>query len=292
MPKIGFVTYRQAPRITADDSKMYSPLAQLGMKLVGGAWDDFTVRWQDFDVVVLRSTWDYHLRVAEFHDWLSLIDSQNIPLWNPTALVRWNLEKTYLRQLDTKGIPIVPTVFLEQGTTADLYTIVQERGWQRVVIKPTIGASAHKFWRTTASQAALQNTRLNKMLEQNSLMIQPLVEAITTQGEWSLIFFRQWSGDVEFSHAVVKQPKAGDVRSQSEYGGIEIPLQPSDALLAQAYRVVQAIPDEWMYARVDGVMVGAEFQLMELELIEPHLFLASGPDAPARFASAIRSVLG
>ena len=293
MTRVAFVTYREKPRMTADDSKMYKPLGDSGMKLFGAPWDDLTVRWQDFDVIVVRSTWDYHLRISEFLDWLRLMDEAGMPLWNPPQLITWNTEKTYLRVLAQQGIPVVPTAWLQRGQTANLPELLEQRGWAEAIIKPTISASAYKLWRVNQRQAESNSyqSRLNKMLSTNSLMVQPLIPEVVSKGEWSLIFFRHWSGDIDFSHAVLKRPARDEIRVQEEFGGIITPQQPPNHVIEGAFRALEAIQGEWLYVRVDGVDVDNRFMLMELELIEPALYLGATPQAPQRFADAIRSVL-
>jgi len=291
MTKIAFVTYREQPRMTPDDSRVIAPLAGLGIKLFGAAWDDLTVRWQDYDAVILRSTWDYHIHWAAFNDWLHVIEHINIPLWNPPALVRWNSHKTYLRELAQRGIPIVPTVFLAEDEEVDLATLLQEKNWDEVVIKPVLGASAFKLWRTNRAQAKNTQTRLERMVGSGGMLVQPLVTEIVQEGEWSLIYFREWNGDVVYSHAVLKRPAPGDVRVQGEYGGSGAAILPPENVFDGARKVIDAIEGDWLYARVDGVRVGDEFLLMELELIEPFLFLGQDPNAARRFATAIKSLL-
>jgi glutathione synthase/RimK-type ligase-like ATP-grasp enzyme len=291
MSKVAFVTCREHPRLTTDDSLMFRPLARYGIKLWAAAWDDLTVRWTDFALVVLRSTWDYHLRLNEFMSWLGRIESEGVAIWNPPNLIRWNSHKTYLLELAERGIPIIPTHILQPGTPVNLAELLAEKGWGEAIIKPSVGASSYRFWRVTQAQAEGQQGRLEKALASGAVLVQPFVQEISTEGEWSLTFFRDWGGMVTFSHAVIRKPAKHDVRVQLEYGGTVTRVSPPADLLAQAHRVVESITGDWLYARVDGVLVGDEFWLMELELIEPELYLAHASDAPAWFASAIRSVM-
>lgn len=291
MSKVAFVTYRQHPRMTADDSTLYKPLADYGIRLSGAAWDDLTVRWMDFDAVVLRSTWDYHLRLPEFLQWIDSVEGAGVSVWNPPALVRWNAEKTYLREIAARDVAIVPTVWLAQGDAADLPALLAAQGWSEAVIKPSVSASAYKTWRVSAAQAAGHQGRLDSLLKQSGVLVQAFIPQIATHGEWSLVFFRQWNGTVTFSHGVCQQPEVGDMRVQVEYGGQIVSRQPPAALVTQAHRILDIVPYEWLYVRVDGLFVDEQFALMELEFIEPHLFLSEDREAPQRFAAAIRSVM-
>lgn len=286
-PRIAFVTYRQSPSITPDDALLFKPLADRGMKLLAAAWDDPTVRWTDFQAVILRSTWDYYLHWPEFMAWLTQLESQGVNLWNPPSLVRWNSQKKYLLELAQLGLPIVPSLLAEPDSPLDIAQAVEERGWQEVVVKPAVGAAGHQVMKLGVNQL----DRIPKWRETVPLLIQPFLSEVVKEGEWSLIFFRQWNGDVAFSHAVLKRPAQGEMRVQARYGGTNHQMTPSATLIQKATRVVEAIQEEWLYARVDGVWSGGELLLMELEMIEPLLFLQYHPQAPERFAQAIATCL-
>ena len=284
MPRVAFVTWSGLPGLSEDDRLAVAELGRRGSTVQSTVWDAPGVVWTDFESVVLRSCWDYHHRPDAFLDWLAKLDGQGVPLWNPPAVVRDNVDKTYLRELEAVGIPVVPTIWLESGADADLEELMEERGWSEVVIKPTVSASAFRTFR--ADSAKPRQSDLEELLSASGALVQLFLPEIETQGEWSLIFFGG-----KYSHAVLKRPKAGDFRVQNDFGGSASPERPSPALVEQARAVVATIPQPWLYARVDGVDRGGVFTLMELELIEPSLFLGSDPQAPARFAEAIANLV-
>ncbi len=292
MYKVAFVTYRAHTRMTTDDSLTFKPLAQQGVRLMSAAWDDYSVRWADYDLIVIRSTWDYHLRLADYLLWLERMENEGHALWNPPGLVRWNADKVYLRDLADQGVPVIPSVWLAAGEAYDLSALMAEHGWADVVIKPRVSAGAHQTLRVPAAQAARQQRRLDALLRETGAVVQPFMPQVASEGEWSLIFFRDWEGTISYSHAAKKFPAPGDMRVQEEYGGQTQAAVASDDLIAQARAMVEAIPGEWLYARVDAILDDARLLLMELELIEPHLYMALESDAPQRFAHAIRSLLG
>lgn len=290
--KVGFVTYRENPRMTEGDALVRQPLSKFGGRLLAGAWDNPSVRWADFDVVVLRSTWNYHLKLPDFRLWLQRLENDGINLWNPPQLVRWNADKRYLLDLQAEGVHIPPTVLVEQGSTANLPKLLAEQGWAEAVIKLTVSATAHQMHVVQQGQAEAQQYRLDNLLKNHSVIVQPLLGQIRTEGEWSFIFFRYWDGTVVYSHVVRKFPARGDLRVQSDFGGRSILAETPPHLLQQAEAVVDKIEGGWLYARVDGIVDGDTFLLMELELIEPELFLDLDKDAPRKFAATIGSQMG
>jgi glutathione synthase/RimK-type ligase-like ATP-grasp enzyme len=277
--RIAFATYSNAPELVADDLAAVAALEALGARVHAAVWDDPTVHWGAFDAVVVRSCWDYHLKTDAFLAWVDSVESSGARLWNPPSVVRWNFEKTYLADLERKGIPVVPTVWLERGARADLAAILERERWPRAVVKPTVSLSAYETW--IASREGGDEARLARMLERGGVMVQPFVEEIRTGGEWSLVFFGG-----EYSHAVVKRPAEGDFRSQSEYGATKTVTEPPARLVDDARRALEAAGGEVLYARVDGVDAGG-LVLMELELIDPELYFLKVPAAAGRFAAAL-----
>jgi glutathione synthase/RimK-type ligase-like ATP-grasp enzyme len=280
--RIAFVTHAGLPDLAADDLLAVAELSQRSSKVVPAVWDDPGVRWPDFDSVVIRSCWDYHHRPSVFLDWLSRMESEGVPLWNPAPVVRANVDKEYLGDLAAAGIRVVPMARVEKGSAANLAAILEERGWDKAVVKPAVSASAFRTRRTSRAEAPAQQTSFEELLSLSSALVQPFLPEIQTRGEWSLIFLGG-----EFSHAVLKRPREGDFRVQEHLGGSSRPAVASEELIRQARAVVEKIPGPWLYARVDGVESGEGLLLMELELTEPSLFLESDPAAPGRFAEAI-----
>jgi len=285
--RVAFVTSEAYSTLSVDDRLAADALARIGVAVEPAVWTDPSGRWGGFDLVVIRSPWDYHRRAEEFGRWLDRMDAEAVPLWNPAALVRWNADKaSYLRELEGAGIPVVPTERVGRGRALELAAILDRRGWDEVVVKPAVSASAWGTWRASRATAAEADARAAEMLINGDLLVQPFVPEITTAGEWSMVFLGG-----RFSHAVVKRPADGDFRVQRHCGGSAEAASPPPHLLAAAGRALSAVRWPWLYARVDGVESAGRFLLMELEMIEPSLFLAHAPDAPQAFAEAIRSVL-
>ncbi|RMF68243.1 MAG: hypothetical protein D6743_03645 [Calditrichaeota bacterium] len=287
MIKVAFATSKEMAELTRDDQMVFRILDRYGVDVEPAVWDANHINWQDFGCVIIRSCWDYHLRLQEFLDWVTDIEKLGIPFYNPPKIVRWNSNKRYLKDLQSAGVQVVPMEWLGRGAAAQLEQVLQTRGWQRAVIKPPVGASAHQTWATTPGQPRADQERLERMLaEHEEVLVQPFLEDIPTRGEWSLVFF-----EGQYSHAVVKKPAEGDFRVQAKYGGRVFKKDPPHRLIRQAQTALSKIEEPCLYARVDGIESKGQFLVTEVELIEPELFLRFHPRAPERFADAIAAKL-
>jgi hypothetical protein len=280
--RIALVTYAAAPDLTDDDQLLRAALHARGVSVAAVRWDDPAADWSRFQHVVLRSPWDYVERATEFRAWIQRMQRDGVPLRNSAPIVIWNMDKQYLAGLAAQGIPVVPTIWLKQGARAELASLLSARRWERAVVKPTISASGVNTWATTGERAPRDQAALDALLSAGDVMVQPFMPQVGKEGEWSLLFF-----DRQYSHAVLKRAAKGEFRVQSDYGGSKQAAIPSTALIAQAHAVLRAVPGPLLYARVDGVVVNGQFVLMELELIEPSLFLGSAPGAADRLAEAV-----
>lgn len=245
-------------------------------------WSDTSVDWAGFDGVVIRSCWDYHRRYAEFFAWLDMLDARRVPVWNPTSTVRWNSTKRYLVDLAARGVTTVPTRIIAAASIESVTETARREGWSRFVVKPAVSASAYETHAFTLPLGGDDRDAIERVAIHGDALVQPFVDEVTTDGELSLIFF-----DGEFSHAAIKRTRPGDFRVQSEHGGTVAPIDVAPAIVAHAKRSLDALDTVPVYARVDGVGDDRSFRLMELELIEPHVFLGNASGLAERFASAI-----
>ncbi len=283
--RVALVTCGSNPELSDDDRPLLSELWSLGVAAEPAVWDDPAVDWGSYDAAVIRSAWDYHLTPAAFLAWLARLEALGLPVWNPAPVVRANLDKSYLKELAAAGVPVAPTEWVKRGARADLDDILAARGWDDAVVKPTVSASAFRTRRVRRGRADGQ-AALDDVLAHSDAMIQPFLPEIESEGEWSFVFL---GGD--FSHAVLKTPRAGDFRVQGEHGGRAERRDFPPGLLIQARDAAIAGPRPWLYARVDGVRRGGELLVIELELIEPLLFLSYAPGAARKFAAAIKARL-
>ena len=280
-PSVVLATARDYP-LTASDAALGRELEKRGVRVTSAPWDAISPATSNGDIVVLRSTWDYHRRPAEFRRWVEAWDRKPVNLWNPPPTVLWNMDKVYLRDLADRGIRIPLTRWLEPGEPPDVEDFLAGTGVEAAVVKPRISATA---WgtRIVRSGEELAAADLAPLLATGSL-IQEFIPEIHTVGELSLVFIAG-----VFSHAFIKRALPGDFRVQVEFGGSETPASASTAVLAFAESVLLAARHAWLYARVDVVETSPEPVLMELELIEPALSLDATPGAAARFAEALLS---
>lgn len=282
MDRIAFLTMENMEGFFAYDHLAIEPLARRGWHVEEIPWRR-PVDWNDYALAVIRSPWDYQQDWESFLRVLTQIDQSRACLQNSLHTVRWNIHKSYLRDLEQRGIPIVPTRWLERLTEEELEKLFFVFNTPNIVVKPTVGANADDTFWISRSDLGENRARALSVFAHRELMAQPFVDSIVETGEYSLFFF---SG--EYSHAILKTPKANDFRVQEEHGGVIVAIEPDDELVQAATRVMEALDDEPLYARVDLVQwPGSPLALIELELIEPSLYLSYDSEAPERFARAI-----
>lgn len=258
---------------------LVAALAQIGVEAVVAPWDS-PEDWAAYPLVVVRTPWDYFRRLPEFLAWAART-SQLTAFVNPVSVIEWNSHKAYLRELAAKGIPTVPTLWLDQGA-ADGAGRLAATGWGEVVVKPAVSIGAIGALKAHAADPAC-TAHLAALLAEGDVLVQPFIESVAAQGEVSLIYYGG-----AFSHAIRKQPAAGDYRVQDMYGGTNHPYQPAADEVELATLALTATPAPTTYARVDMVRLqGGSPAVMELELIEPELFLGVDPQASARFAEVL-----
>jgi glutathione synthase/RimK-type ligase-like ATP-grasp enzyme len=282
---VAFVTYQGLPDLNADDRRAADALARLGLRTDAVRWDDPAVDWLGYGAVVLRSTWDYYRRVAEFHAWIDRMEAIGARLWNPPPVLRWNTDKRYLARMSDPHLSPPPTVILDRGSAVDLRALLEARGWDEAVMKPAISADGFSTERTSLAEAASNQAALETMLARGDVVMQPLVPEIRTGGEISMMFF----GGI-FSHAVSKRPQAGEFRVQERLGGKIARTDPPSALVDHARVLLEAHAPGCLYARVDAVVTAERFVLMEIELVEPSLYLEHDPPSAHAFALAVQRI--
>jgi len=285
--RVALATYDAAPDLAPDDQLLAAALERAGIRATPAVWSDRSVDWPSFDAVVIRSCWDYHRRHGEFVAWLDALDAARRRVWNPTPMVRWNSDKRYLIDLARRGVATVPTRIIERGSSVRVSDVAQAEGWTRFVVKPAVSASAHETHALDLPLDAEDRAVVERVVAQGDALVQPFVDEVMTDGELSLIFF-----DGEFSHAAIKRSRRGDFRVQTEHGGTVAPIDVVPSIVAEARRSLDALDEVPLYARVDGVGDERTFRLMELELIEPNVFLGAADSSADRFAAAIARRLG
>lgn len=287
MPRIALITASEALPL---DEDMPPLLAAFAGDAVAVCWDEAEVDWASFDLLLLRSTWDYVPRRAEFLAWCEHVATRT-RLLNPPALVRWNTDKHYLADLGNRGLAVVPSHFLEPGrsTAGELQDIVARLDSEEFVVKPAVGAGSKDAQRYRRRQIQTAMRHVDALLQdQRSVLIQPYLDQVDTQGETALMFF-----DGIFSHAIRKGPllRLDEGPTEHLFAPEDISARtPSAAELELAERVIAAIPGGApLYARVDLLRDNhGRPCVLELELVEPSLFFLHDADAAARYVAAAR----
>jgi glutathione synthase/RimK-type ligase-like ATP-grasp enzyme len=282
MKKCAFLTLQERGDFVIDDDLAVQPLERLGWSVATLSWRQQDVPWSAFDLVVVRSTWDYWNDVAGFLEVLSRIGRETL-LANPLDLVHWNLRKTYLLDLAGKGVTVVETLWLDEfreGFVADCAGCLKA---DQLVVKPVVGANGEDAFRIGPGEAPERLREIEDRFRGRPCMVQPFMQNILSEGEYSLFYFGG-----AFSHAILKVPARGEFRSQEERGAAIHPVVPEDCLRSAGRGAIEAVSPSPLYARIDLVRnANSDFEVMELELIEPSLYLRTDPAAPERFARAV-----
>lgn len=279
--RIALVTAKHVQPHATDDNLLCEALAARGHGFDWLAWDDETARWQDYERVVLRSCWDYHLYTARFQRWLQLVEVAGVQLVNPLTLVRENLHKRYLLSLVEAGVPVPPLRLVRRGATLELADLQSELGGGDLIVKPAVSGSAWRTLRVAAEGVAAARPEFAALVAERDVIVQSFLPEIGSLGEYSLMFFRG-----RYSHAVLKTPRTGEFRCQREFGGSVRAVTPPAQVLDVAQRAlaVFGVPP---YARLDLVVSRGIPMVMEAELIEPVLFFAEAGGAAALMAEAL-----
>jgi glutathione synthase/RimK-type ligase-like ATP-grasp enzyme len=286
-PRMALATCSWEPDLFDDERELLPMLRACGIDAHAVVWDDPAADWCSFDAVVIRSTWGYVDKYEDFLAWLARLERTEVAVYNSPSLVRWNADKLYLRELEGRGVRIVPTVFCERGArTGTLAEIVSAHGWKHAVLKPSVSAGAFRTHLIDGRNTASSQPDMDRILESCAALVQPFFPEIASEGEWSLFFF-----EGEFSHAVLKVPCTGEFRVQPYFGASFSRVHPEPRLIGDARRVLAALPEPPVYARIDGLRRGDDFYLVEAELIEPQLFLGLAKEAATKYVRALERLV-
>ncbi|WP_246535274.1 ATP-grasp domain-containing protein [Litoribacter ruber] len=288
--KIGVVTCQSLGNYNnnaeSEDAIVSELLAAEGFDFKFEVWSDPAVNWNQYTHLVVKSPWDYFDRYLEFKNWCENMIVSGIPVFNDLKTVLWNSDKKYLQEIQGKGHRIIPTRFLKQNQPVHIEPMFDEFATDNLIFKPSISGGAKNTLRLIKGSTHSLSDSLNELVKNEDFLLQPFIPEIIAEGEYSLIFFNG-----KFSHAVLKSPKEGDFRVQHFFGGKISSIQPSDSLMDSATKIVEDFAKDCLYARVDGVLIEGVFYLMELELIEPYLFLFTHPEAKKNYMAALKEKL-
>ncbi len=273
--------------IFEEDRLLIDALKARGVKAVRLDWSRPDADWEAYDAVVLRTPWDYFDRFQPFMAWLDRLAGHRCVL-NDVDTLRWNIDKHYLAELADAGVPVVPTVFVEQGTRTSLSDAIEELGAQNVVIKPVVSGAARETYKVTADNRDRHSATFERLCAERAMMVQPFMPGIVEHGEVTVVAMGG-----KATHALVKRAKAGDFRVQDDHGGTVHAHDAAGDELELAQAALSIRERAPVYGRVDMVRdPDGVARVMELELIEPELWLRLHPPAAVAFAEGIVAALG
>ena len=272
--------------ILLEQELLKSAFETQGLKVDITYWDNPTYEWQETKSVLFRTIWDYFERFDEFWDWLEQVKTKT-RLINSYELIKWNIDKHYLRDLKNNDIQVVPTYFADKGNNISLQEIANLNDWKHIVIKPAISASAFNTYKITNDEIEQKEQLFHELLQTHDMLVQPFFPTISELGEASLMVFGG-----KFTHAILKKAKAGDFRVQDDFGGTVHDYNPTQEEIKFAEKVFQSCTSLPIYGRVDIVWdSNKHIYLSELEIIEPELWIRNMPESANKIAEAVNKIL-
>ena len=276
--------------ILLDDRLLADALRARGLSSVRVDWNRPDVDWSAFRCAMFRTTWNYFTMFPDFTAWLARVEGQTRIL-NVPSIVRWNWDKHYLADLEAQGIPVVPSRFIEKGEARSLGDLLAATGWEDAIVKPCVSGGAYHTYRIHRGNAAEVDGAVRGLLDDGALLLQPFQDDIVRTGEDTLMVLGG-----RYTHAVRKRAKADDFRVQDDFGGTVHRLEPVPEQMQLAERAMAACANgdrpAPLYGRVDMVRGNdGRYAVMELELIEPELWLRYHPPAAEMLAEAIARTL-
>ena len=272
--------------ILHEQELLKSSLEAQGLKVNVTFWDNPSYKWQETKSLLFRTVWDYFERFDEFWEWLEQVKTKT-RLINSYELIKWNIDKHYLRDLKNNGIQVVPTYFADRGNNISLQEIANLNDWKHIVIKPAISASAFNTYKITNDEIEQKEQLFHELLQTHDMLVQPFFPTISELGEASLMVFGG-----KFTHAILKKAKAGDFRVQDDFGGTVHDYNPTQEEIKFAEKVFQSCTSLPIYGRVDIVWdSNKHIYLSELEIIEPELWIRNRPESANKIAEAVNKIL-
>lgn len=272
---------------TVDEDKILSGvLTELGISHEIVIWSDPDVEWEKFSTLLIKSVWDYFDYYPEFLDWIERMKLLKIHVLNDLDTIKWNSSKEYLLELEQKGFPVISGLILEAESKPDLNLIKEKIKSDTIVVKPLVSGGAKNTLKIHISEWDNYTQKLENLLQEEEFLVQPYIPEVAEVGEYSLIFFNG-----KFSHAVLKTPAKSDFRVQHYFGGTIAVIDPKPEMLESCQKLMDTFASNTLYGRVDGVEIDGVFYLMELELIEPYLFLALSENAIPNYKDALKERL-
>lgn len=279
MRKVAFLSMDSLEGFSCYDDLLIEPLKKLNWQAETVSWKSKNANWKDYDCVIVRSTWDYQDSPKEFIEVLENIKTQT-RLENNIEILKWNMDKKYLRDLEEKEVKIVSSIWREKFNNNELEHYFDLLNTDEIIIKPTVSASAFNTFRISQQNLDTYISILDTTFNSRPFLVQSFEKNIINEGEFSLFYFAG-----TYSHTILKTPRQNDFRVQEEHGGILKLVQPEPLMKVRAEEILRKLAHKLLYARIDLVRTtDNDFALMELELIEPSLYFNMDSKSPQLFA--------
>ncbi|NQY05433.1 MAG: hypothetical protein HRT68_04295 [Flavobacteriaceae bacterium] len=271
--------------ILLEDGLLQTALENQGLKVQRLSWDDPDFDWSTTQYALIRTTWDYQDRFEEFSNWLDHVSTQTT-LLNPAEVIRWNIDKHYLKDLSDNGVHIAPTRFVEIGESITLSALLAETNWETCVLKPCVSAGGRDTYKISSENYQEYEARFQELIQTEAMMLQPFLKRIIEKGEISLMVL-----DGKYTHAVLKTAKSGEFRIQDDHGGSVHHYAPTQEEIDFAEATIKACKTNPVYARVDIIEDNdGKLSLAEIELVEPELWFRFHKEASDVLATGIKKL--
>lgn len=272
--------------ILDDDRLLMAALAAENFKVVRKSWSDPDFDWSTTKFCIFRTTWDYFDRFETFFNWFNAT-AKKTHFINSELLIRWNLDKHYLADLKAKNINIVETLFIEAGYDDSLNSLFINSGFDVAILKPAISGAARHTFKLNAENISQHEKIFHSLIANEAMLLQPFQQEIITTGE---VAFMLMGG--KFTHAVLKKAKPGDFRVQDDFGGTLHDYHPTPEEIQFSEQAIAACPEQPLYARVDMIRDNyGNLAIMELEIIEPELWLRRAPESAIALTKSIKNYI-
>ena len=283
MKRLAVLTSLNMPNLMPYDNEVIGLLNATGdIHATPIIWETEAERLKEFDVAIFRTTWGYHEKAEQFSDFLNYLEEIEIPTFNPMHIIKANFHKFYLKELSESGIEIIPTEFIAKGSEQKIDEIISKNSWEKFIIKPAVSAGSYRTHLFSSEQIEDATGVYESMHTTDDLMIQKYLPEVETMGEFSTIFFSNGC-----RYTINKIPQAGDYRVQFTYGGKYNAIEPNEIINKTSEKIASLFLNDCLYVRVDGLFSEGKFLLMEVEMLEPDLYLNIYPKAIPEFVKSI-----
>ena len=286
--KLAILTSIDMPNMLPYDMEVIALLEKRGVETTILIWDKIITRspqeLQQFDAILIRTIWDYFLKYDEYLKLLNLLEASKVPVFNPVEILKWNANKKYLQQLQNECFDIIPTIF-NLNNDKDSFAVAISKDWKKVVLKPVISGNSYHTFVIDGEDEHKFNQLIDKHYINRPYMLQEFIPEISN-GEISTIYFSNG-----YSYSVTKVPPVGEYRVQFDYGGIYHFGDVDPIIKNTCDRIAARFENKLLYQRVDGVWRDGKFLIMEVELIEPDIYLNLNNNALSNWVDALVGVI-